>query len=197
MSAESPAVAATVVPTWQTWRFRLAGLIPLAFFMLRVADYVKWDKPANIWWNCHVANLTLGMGMLLGNRLLIRVAAIWLLLGVPPWFIDMVFTGIIWPLAVLTHVGGAAVGLVALKWVRMERGVWWVALLWFVVLQQLSRYFTPLEFNVNVAHHGYGPLQHWFGNYWQYWLANTAGAALLLWLLEWSLAKLFPAKQGK
>ena len=61
--------------------------------------------------------------MLSGNLLLIRLAAIWLLLGVPPWFIDMVFTGIIWPIAILTHVGGAAMGLVALRQVRMARGV--------------------------------------------------------------------------
>lgn len=194
MSAESPAVTAVTVPAWQTWRFRLAGLIPLAFFIIRLVDYLKWSTPAHIWWNCHIANLTLGIGMLLGNLLLIRLAAIWLLLGVPPWFIDMVFTGIIWPIAILTHVGGAAMGLVALRQVRMARGVWWWALIWFLALQQLSHFFTAPNYNVNVAHYAYGPLKNWFGSYWQYWLANTAGTALLLWLFEWSLAKLFPTK---
>ncbi len=196
MSGESPVATATLVPAWQTWRFKLAGLIPLTFFIIRVVEYVKWEKPANIWWNCHVANLTLGVGMLLGNLLLIRLAVIWLLLGVPPWAIDMWMTRIIWKTAVLTHLGGAICGLVVLRKVRMARRVWWVALIWFLVLQQLSRFFTPLEFNVNVAHHAYGPMQNWFESYWQYWLANTTGAALLLWLLEWSLAKLFPVKLG-
>jgi hypothetical protein len=194
MSAEPSVVTAALAPAWQRWWFRLAGLIPLAFFIIRLVDYLKWGTPAHIWWNCHIANLTLGVGMLLGNLLLIRLAAIWLLLGVPPWFIDMVFTGVIWPIAILTHVGGAALGLMALHWVRMVRGVWWWALIWFLVLQQLSHFFTPYKDNVNVAHHAYGPLKDWFGSYWEYWLANTAGAALLLWLLEWSLAKLFPAK---
>jgi ABC-type multidrug transport system permease subunit len=194
MSADSRVATATIVPTWRTWWFKLAGLIPLAFFLIRMIDYVRWGTPAHIWWNCHIANLTLAIGMLLGNLLLIRVAVIWLLLGVPPWAIDMWMTKIIWPIAVLTHLGGALFGLAVLYKVRMARGVWWVALVWFLVLQQLSRFFTPLKFNVNVAHHAYGPLEHWFGSYWQYWLANTAGAALLLWLLEWSLAKVFPVK---
>lgn len=195
MSANSPPTTAAIVPAWQTWRFRLASLIPLAFFIIRLVDYVKWGTPAHIWWNCHMANLTLAIGMLLGNLLLIRLAALWLLLGLPPWAIDMCATGILWPISLLTHLGGAVIALVVLRQVRMARGGWWAALLWFLILQQLSRCFTPRAFNVNVAHHSYGATKDWFGSYWQYWLANAALAAVLLWGLEWGLARLWPVSE--
>lgn len=179
------------LPLW----FRLTGLIPLFFFIVRLVDYVKWGTPSHIWWSCHVANLTLAVGMLCGNLLLMRLASLWLILGVPPWALDMMLTRIVWPSSLLTHLGGAVVALFVLFKVRMVRGVWWVALLWFVVLQLLSRWLTDPKYNVNAAFHGYGPTKEWFRNYWQYWLANTALAGALLWALEWLFIWLFPASK--
>ncbi|MBI1760880.1 MAG: hypothetical protein HYR56_05515 [Acidobacteria bacterium] len=175
-------------PRW----FRLTGLVPLVFFLVRLVDYVKWDTPSHLWWSCHVANLTLAIGMLAGNSLLMRLASLWLILGLPPWVLDMWATRLVWPVSLLTHLGGALFALWVIAKVRMARGVWWWALLWFLALQGVSRFVTPPATNVNAAFHGYGASQYWFNGYWQYWLANTAGAALLLWLLEWGLARLFP-----
>ena len=162
-------------------RLRLAGLVPLSFFIIRMVDYLRWHTPAHIWWSCHMANLTLGAGLLLSNRLLTRLAVLWLILGLPPWALDMWATGIVWPSSLLTHLGGALFALWVIAQVRMARSVWGWALLWFLALQLWSRFVTPPETNVNAAFHGYGATQHWFSSYWQYWLANTAGAALLLW----------------
>ena len=191
MRTPSSITQAANLPRW----FRLCGLIPLGFFVVRLVDYLNWGTPAHIWWSCHIANLTLAVGMLLGNLLLVRLAVLWLILGLPPWALDMWVTRIVWPISLLTHLGGALFAVWVAWRVRMARGVWGWALLWFLALQLLSRFITPLATNVNGAYHGYGPTKDWFGSYWQYWLANAALAAALLWLLEWGLAKLFPVRE--
>lgn len=173
-------------------RFRLLGLIPLFFFIVRLVDYVWWGTPSHIWWSCHVANLTLALGMFVGNLRLMRLAILWLILGLPPWVLDMVVTKIVWPSSLLTHLGGALFALFVLAKVRMVRGGWWLALLWFVILQLLSRWLTDPKYNVNAAFHGYGQTKDWFSSYWRYWLANTALAGALLCALEWACARIFP-----
>jgi hypothetical protein len=173
---------------WQRW----VGLVPLAFFVVRLVDYLNWGTPAHIWWSCHVANLTLGVGMLLNNRLLIRIAVLWLVLGLPPWALDMAVTRIVWPLSLLTHLGGALFGLLVLGKVRMTRGVWPAALVWFLVLQGLTRLFTPPAPNVNMVYAIYEVAKPWFSRFWLYWLATMGVATGLLWILEVGLAWLFP-----
>lgn len=58
---------------WKTLRFRLAGLLPLAFFVARVVEYVRVETPQHILWSCHVSNLILAIGMFLGIPFLIRI----------------------------------------------------------------------------------------------------------------------------
>lgn len=186
--ANSQAFAASAARGW-----RWAGLVPLAFFAVRMVDYLNWGTPAHIWWSCHIANLTLGIGLLLNNALLIRLAVLWLILGLPPWALDMAVTRIVWPVSWLTHLGGALFGLLVLWKVRMARGVWPAALLWFLVLQGLSRLFTPPEPNVNMAHAIYEAAKPWFSQFWLYWLATAVVAAGLLWMLEMLLVWLFPS----
>jgi hypothetical protein len=183
-----------ISPTgWRTARFRWAGLIPLLFFTIRLVDYLRWHTPAHIWWSCHIANLTLGLGMLLRNVLLMRVAVLWLILGLPPWLLDMFATHIIWPISLLTHLGGAVFGLLVVRQVRMVRGVWWAALLWYLGLQLWSRVFTAPGLNVNAAHTIYEAARPWFSRYWLFWLMMTVAAGVLLWLLELGLVWAFPA----
>lgn len=134
-SGITPARRVWPLPLW----FRLGGLIPLGFFVVRLIDYVKWGTPSHIWWSCHIANLTLAVGMFLGNLLLLRLAALWLVLGLPPWALDMALTRIVWPSSLLTHLGGAVLAVLVLSKIRIGRGVWWIALLWFLGLQLLSR----------------------------------------------------------
>jgi hypothetical protein len=122
MSSTATSRVTLQLPVWQTARFKLLGLIPLAFFLARLVDYWRWDTLAHIWWNCHVANLTLAIGIFLGNLLLMRLAVLWLILGLPPWLIDMLSSGIVWPVSVLTHLGGAVLGLLVAYRVRRVVG---------------------------------------------------------------------------
>jgi len=188
---------AILIPPWQTSRFRLLGLLPLCFFIARAIEYVAIAKtPEQMLWSCHVSNLMLALGMFLGNPLLIRVAVFWQILGLPPWIMDAVVSGMIKPVSIFSHLGGSIVAIIAIRQVGAKRWSWVPSLIYFVVLQQITRLLTdPGPYtNVNVAHFAYGPMKDWFAVYWKYWVVNTSIVALTLIILEFVFLWLFPIK---
>jgi len=188
---------AILIPPWQTSRFRLLGLLPLCFFISRAIEYVVIAKtPEQMLWSCHVSNLMLAVGMFLGNPLLIRVAVFWQILGLPPWIMDAVVSGMIKPVSIFSHLGGSIVAIIAIRQVGAKRWSWVPSLIYFVVLQQITRLLTdPGPYtNVNVAHFAYGPMKDWFAVYWKYWVVNTSIVALTLIILEFVFLWLFPIK---
>ncbi|HKQ72412.1 MAG TPA: hypothetical protein VJ810_01695 [Blastocatellia bacterium] len=188
---------AIFTPPWQTLRFRLLGLLPLCFFIARAIEYVAIAKtPEQMLWSCHVSNLMLAVGIFLGNPLLIRVAVFWQLLGLSPWIMDAVVSGLIKPVSIFSHLGGAIVAIIAVRQVGAKRWSWIPSLVYFVVLQQITRMLTdPGPYtNVNVAHFAYGNMKDWFEVYWKYWVVNTSIVALTLIMVEFVLLWLFPTK---
>ena len=188
---------AILIPPWQTLRFRLLGLLPLCFFIARAIEYVSIAKtPEQMLWSCHVSNLMLAVGIFLGNPLLIRVAVFWQILGLPPWIMDAVVTGMIKTVSIFSHLGGSIVAIIAIRQVGAKRWSWIPSLIYFVILQQITRLLTvPGPYtNVNVAHFAYGAMKDWFPVYWKYWLVNTSVVALTLIILEFVFLWLFPTK---
>jgi len=188
---------AILTPPWQTLRFRLLGLLPLCFFIVRGIEYIVVAKtPEQMLWSCHISNLLLAVGLFMGSPFLIRVAVLWLILGVPPWIVDMVWSKQITLVRVFSHLGGFIVAILAIRWVGAKRGSWIPSLVYFVILQQITRLLTdPTPYtNVNVAHFAYGPMKDWFASYWTYLVANTSAVALLLIVVEFVLLRLFPTK---
>src|SRR5215510_10623174 len=188
---------ANLIPPWQTLRFRLLGFLPLCFFIARGIEYMVVAKtPEQMLWSCHISNLMLAAGLFMGNPFLIRVAVFWLILGVPPWFIDMVWSHQITAIRIFSHLGGVIMAIIAIRQVDAKRGVWIPSLIYFVILQQITRLLTePGPYtNVNVAHFAYGPMKDWFASYWTYWAANTSAVALTLIIIEFVLLRLFPTK---
>lgn len=184
-------------PIWQGWKFRLLGLLPLMFFMARVIEYVfKAKTPEQILWSCHISNLMMAIGIFACLPWMIRLAAFWQILGLPPWIIDMLASKLVTPVSVFSHVGGCALAMFALWAVRARRGSWLPSLIYFIILQQITRVVTePGPYtNVNVAHFAYGGMKNWFDSYWTYWMANTAVLAVALWIMDWMMAKMFPAR---
>jgi hypothetical protein len=178
-------------------RFRLLGILPLLFFLARVIEYVLVAKtPEHILWSCHISNLMMAIGIFFARPLLIRISVFWQILGVPPWALDMWVSGLVTPVSVFTHLGGVIFAIVAIRQVGAKRGSWIPSLIYFLVLQQITRWLTEpgIYTNVNVAHFGYGPTKDWFASYWTYWLANTAVTAATLWIIELVLLKLFPRR---
>ena len=172
---------------------RLLGLLPLGFFLANLAANHGEGHPANSLWMCYLANLLLAAGLFLGRPGLLRPGALWILPGLPLWLMDMVRTGIIRPTGVLAHLGGAAVGMFALSRFRAGREAWLHALLLFLAVQQLCRWVTPPDLNVNLAHGIYEGSEGMFTEYWIYWLATSALMAAALWTTGRLLILLFPS----
>jgi hypothetical protein len=188
---------AILIPPWQTLRFRLLGLLPLSFFTARAIEYMIVAKtPEQMLWSCHISNLMLAAGLFMGNPFLIRVAVFWQILGLPPWIMDAVMSGMIKMVSIFSHLGGVVVAIIAIRQVGAKRGSWIPSLIYFVILQQITRLLTdPGPYtNVNVAHFAYGPMKDWFAGYWTYWAANTAAVALTLIIIEFILLRLFPIR---
>src|SRR5215475_10678359 len=163
---------AILIPPWQTLRFRLLGFLPLCFFLARAIQYMIIAKtPEQMLWSCHISNLMLAAGLFMGNPFLIRIAVLWLILGVPPWIIEMVWSWQITAVGVFTHLGGFIMAIVAIRRVGAKRGSWIPSLIYFVILQQITRLLTTTGpyTNVNVAHFAYGPMKDWFASSWTYW----------------------------
>lgn len=175
-------------------KFRLVGIIPLLIFVYRLAQYISVGTPDWIMYNCHLSTLLLAVAMFAEWRLGIRVAAIWLVIGLPMWLIDAWVFQVIWIASVVSHLGGFLLAVYAIRKIGATGKSWLPALVWFLFWQLVTRYTTAPELNVNIAHTPYESCKTWFDSYWQFWPISAAVAGLMAWLVEMALFKLYPAK---
>jgi hypothetical protein len=175
-----------------TNRFRVLGILPLIFFLAQGLHYWRTNELGHMFWMCNIGNLVLGVGLLLGQPIMIRVAALWLVpgLGVWYWFVVRPY-GIVFS-STLAHIGGLIVAMIALRRVRVDARAWVYALGWYFVMQLLSRLLTPAAMNVNVAHSVYPGWEQTFPSYWKFWLVLTLVTAACLWVLGKGFALLWP-----
>ncbi len=176
-------------------RFRLLGVLPLAFYIVHL--HYNWSRggPGLGLWMCHISNVALGLGLLCAYAPLVRVAIIWSIPLTPLWIMDMVRTGEMSAITFCSHLGGLVVGLIGLWHVRAGQRTWLYALVWYLCIQQISRMVTPPELNVNIAHTMYGEWDRIFDVYWHYWLFTTVSGAVLLWILGYIFLKVVPPHQ--
>jgi hypothetical protein len=174
-----------------TARFRLLGFLPLLFFTLH-ANYYRAGGLSYMLWMCNIGNLMLAIGLFLASPLLIRIAVIWLLPGLPIWLWFIVRPGGWILTSFYAHAGGLAVGLVAIQRVRASRWMWLHALVWYLFVQEICRLFTPPALNVNAAHLIYQDFQTWFSTYLTFWIVGTLVIAIGLWVIGFALMRLFP-----
>ncbi len=181
-------------PVWQTLWLRSVGFLPLIFFVARLVEYIQVGTPSQVLWMCHLANLILAAGLFLANPLIVRVAVILLVFGVPPWVVDMFVIKIITPVSIVSHLGGMIVGLLAIAKTGMRPWTWPAAIAFFVIVQVLCRFVTPAALNINTSHRVYDIFKSIVSSYPLYWLISTAVLAVSLWVIEMALLKLFPEK---
>jgi hypothetical protein len=188
-------------------QFRLLGFLPLIFFGAQAIHYWQIGQLGHTLWMCNIGNLLLAIGMFLGAMELVRVAALWMIPGVPVWFFfyvlptwGVVFTrnlsgqelfGVI--SSTLLHLGGFAVGMTALRKVGMDARAWLHAFGWYLVLQFVSRLVTPAELNVNLAYRIQPGWEQTFNSYFKFWLVLTVLVGICLWLLGLILGRIWPA----
>ena len=186
-------------------RLRLVGLLPLAFFSAQAIHYWQTGELAHMLWMCNLGNLLLALGLFLEEALLIRVAVIWLIPGVVVWFVYVVPT---WGMlltgkfgfrelvgvtsSTLAHLGGLSVGLLVLRRIRMDDKAWRFALVWYFIVQLLSRFITPAALNVNVAHRIQDGWEGTFSSYLKFWLVLSLVVGVGLWILGRLLRMLWP-----
>lgn len=175
-----------------TLRFRLLGFLPLTFFFAQALHYWRLNELGNMLWMCNIGNLLLALGLFFDKPLLIRVAAIWVIPGLAVWLQWVVLEWGVFLSSTLAHVGGIIVGMIAIRRVRMERGTWGYALGWYLIIQLLSRLITPAGLNVNVSHRIHAGWEQTFDAYWKFWLVLTVATAIILWVIERMLYRLWP-----
>ncbi len=190
----APSAVSLPSPAWKTRQFQLIGLLPILIFLSRLVQYIQVGTPDWIIYSCHVSTLLLGIGMIAGSAWMIRVAAIWLVIGLPMWVIDAWVTQVLWFASVYSHVGGFALALYALSKARATGHSWLPALFWFLGLQLLTRYTTHPELNINIAHAPYELFKGVYGGYWSFWIVCALVVMALVWAVEFGLARLYPIK---
>jgi hypothetical protein len=183
-----------VGPVWKTMWFRSLGLLPLILFVARFVAYLQLGQPSQMLWMCHLANLILAIGLFLANPMIIRLSVLLLIFGIPPWVVDMFVIKIVTPVSIASHLGGTIVGLLAIAKVRAHSRSWLAALLSFIVVQIISHFVTPPEFNINTAHRVYDIWKDTVSSYWVYWVISTSVIGIALWAIEWVLLRLFPQR---
>ncbi len=163
---------------------RLWGFVPLACWLVQAIRYR--DAPANLLWMCHIAALLLAIGVFVRLGIVVRIAAVWSIVGVPLWLIDVVANGA-HPASILSHIAVPVVGFFAL---REHRGpalpIAAYALTLFIIVQQVCRMLTPPALNLNVAHAPYAVTM----TYPAYWALTTIALAALLALVAFASTKI-------
>jgi hypothetical protein len=178
-------------------KLRLLGILPLIFFIAQFAHYWPRNELGHVFWMCNIGNLILAMGLFLEKPVPIRLAAIWTLPGLVVWFLWVVLVWEVFLSSILAHVGGIIVAMIALKHYGMDRTAWRWALGWYLVVQLASRFFTPAEFNVNLAHAVQAGFEGTFQSYWTFWLVLTASTIIVLWLCGLLLWLIWPANEPR
>lgn len=173
-------------------RFRLLGFLPLVFFLTQAVHYWRINELGHMLWMCNIGNLLMAVGLFLNRPLLIRVATIWMVPGLAVWVVYVVLEWGVFLSSTLAHVGGLAVGLIAIRKVRIDRKAWVYALVWYFVIQLLSYLITPPALNVNVAHAVAPGWEQTFSAYWKFWLVLALVTIAVLWSINILLYNLWP-----
>ncbi|MDX6384689.1 MAG: hypothetical protein QOK48_2262 [Blastocatellia bacterium] len=175
-------------------RFRLMGLLPLAFFLAQTVHYWRVGGMGNLLWMCNVGNVLLAIGLLFNQRELIRAAAIWTILGLGIWIRYVLFEYDFVVSSALAHVGSIIVALIVLRRLRMDRIAWIYAFVWYLFMQLPSRLLTDPRLNVNVAHRIQTGWENAFSSYWKFWVVLTVLVGVSLWGVGFVLSLIWPAR---
>jgi hypothetical protein len=166
------------------------GLIACGFYAVHAGYQLFFGQPENLLWICHLAPAVIGVGLLVDSPTTVTVGVLWLVPGIPLWLYDLYSGGESSPTSLFTHVGGLVVGVVALRSLGVPEQVWWKALLAAAGVQQLCRWVTPREANINLAYAVYPGWERWFPSYRMYLVALLLLFGVSFLVAEYALRRL-------
>ncbi len=175
---------------------RLIVLLPLFFFQAQAVHYWRTNELGHLLWMCNVGNLLLALGLFLEKARVVRLAAIWMIPGLVVWFVYVVLPWGLFFTSILAHAGGFIVAMFVLSKYRMDRTAWLWAFGWYLLVQLASRFVTPPNLNVNLAHSVQAGTEQTFESYWVFWFTLTVATAASLWLSGLLLEKLFSTRRA-
>jgi hypothetical protein len=135
-------------------------------------------------WLCHVSNLVLAAGLALRSPRTVGVAMLWLVFGSGAWILNLATGAAMVISSLLTHLGGLAVAILGVKRLGFPAGTWIRAVLVFALCQLLSRWLTPADLNLNLAHRVWQGWESAFPSYGWYLLMIYATASAVFIVVE-------------
>jgi hypothetical protein len=160
------------------------GLAAVTFFVIHAGRQLLAGTPGNLVWACHVADLCVGLGLLVRKPTLCAAGVLVLIVGVPLWLINLAYGGAFYATSVLTHVGGLTVGLLGLRKTGMPREAWLAAVGIIGVLILAARIFTHPAANINLAFEPWQWSNPWFLLPEIYVVSLLATWAAVLWCVQ-------------
>jgi hypothetical protein len=172
------------------------------FFVAQAAVYRAMG--GSFWealWLCHVSNLVLAAGLALRSPRVVGVAMLWLVFGTGAWILNLAGGATMVITSLLTHVGGLVVAISGIRRLGFPAGTWIRAVLLFAACQLLSRWLTPAEFNLNLAHRVWEGWERAFPSYGWYLLMIYAAASSVFIVVEMLARRLVdrdnPVREGE
>jgi hypothetical protein len=170
---------------------KLLAVLPLFFFFGIFYRHLRAHRWGDALWMCHLSNLLLSAGLYFEEPFLVFMALPWLLFGIPLWLAEVLRTRRVVPLSVITHFGGAAIGLYAAHRMGPAPGTWGASWLFALAAQGVSRTLTRPEWNVNVTHRVYDAWKPHFKTFRSFWIFCMTVAAAILWGMDKTLSTIF------
>jgi hypothetical protein len=137
------------------------GLAAISFFLAHGCNQYLHGRMENLLWACHLADLLVGVGLILKSRTITATGLVMLGFGVPMWLMALATGGDFYPTSILTHIGGMGVGIAGLRQLGGLRDDWWKAYATILLLLVISRCFTPASMNVNMAFETWSFARSW------------------------------------
>ena len=180
----------------QLFELRLGGVAVLIIFLATLVIYRDQGDWGDILWACHVANLMLGVGMLLNIPFVIQLAALLIIPGTAVWITEVILGDSNTPISTLAHLGGAIIAVYAVYLVGIRGGVTLYAFGFTMILQHISRFITPERLNVNMGTQIWPPWDAVFSVYWKYWVFTSLVCLICIFITELLLVYFFPLRYG-
>ena len=163
---------------------RWFGLVAVAAAGWVGVDYWRVGHLANVLWTCNVCALLQGIGLLWRRPALVKLATVWLWVGLPVWLLDALQSGDWHAHSWATHLALPLLGLWSLRQNPTTARVWPAAIALGVALKVVCRLATPAADNVNLAFRAWDTGSGLDPNLARLWLGHVAATGVGLWLAE-------------